>query len=91
MTKTTKREKEIKRAYNTLLKHNISVFTLENKEFFEEWIFEQWQHHNLKPTAKNMKRVREKTMEYILSESWEIMQDAIEYVASKQSNTKTTK
>lgn len=91
MTKPTKRDKEVKRAYNTLLKHNVSVFTLENKEFLEEWIFEQWQQHNLKPTLKNLKRVRLQAIEFMLAESWEVMQDAIEYVASKQSNTKTTK
>jgi hypothetical protein len=84
-TKLTKREKECRKAFNTLKKHNVSVFTLENKEFLEEWIFEQWEHNKLKPTPKNLKRVREKTMDYICSESWEIMQDAINYVAMKES------
>jgi len=82
--KLTKRDREIKRAYNTLLKHNVSVFTLENKEFFEEWIFELWEAHGLKPTAKNMKLVREKAMDYIVAESWEIMQEAIADIAIKQ-------
>lgn len=84
-TKLTKRDKECRKAFNTLKKHNVSVFTLENKEFLEEWIFEYWDSNNLKPTNKNLKRVREKTMEYIMAESWEIMQDAIDYVAAKES------
>ena len=83
--KLSKRDREIKRAIETLKKHNVSVFTLENNEFFEEWIFELWEHNNLKPTPLTLKRVREKAMEYILAESWEVMQDAIEYVATKQS------
>ena len=83
--KLSKRDREIKRAIETLKKHNVSVFTLENDEFLEEWIFEQWEHNNLKPTPLTLKRVREKAMEYILAESWEVMQDAIDYVAIKQS------
>ena len=86
MQKLTKREREIKRAYNTLKKHNVSVFTLENKEFLEEWILEYWEIKGLKPTPKNIKRVRQKTMDYILAESWDIMQDAICYVATKENN-----
>lgn len=85
MKTLTKRDKECRKAFNTLKKHNVSVFTLENKEFLEEWIFEYWDSNNLKPTNKNLKRVREKTMEYIMAESWEIMQDAIDYVATKES------
>jgi hypothetical protein len=83
--KITKRDREIKRAIETLKKHNVSVFTLENNEFLEEWIWEQWEFHGLKPTPLALKRVREKAMEYILAESWEVMQDAIEYVALRQS------
>lgn len=91
MTKQTKRDKECIKAINTLKKHNVSVFTLENRHFLAEWISDQWETKGLKPTPKNIKRVREKTMDYIVAESWEVMQDAIDYVASKQSNTKTTK
>jgi hypothetical protein len=83
--KITKRDREIKRAIETLKKHNVSVFTLENDEFLEDWIFEQWEVKNLKPTPLTLKRVREKAMEYILAESWEVMQDAIEYVSLRQS------
>jgi hypothetical protein len=83
--KLTKRDREIKRAIETLKKHNVSVFTLENDEFLEEWILDQWEFHELKPTPLTIKRVREKAMEYILAESWEVMQDAIEYVALRQS------
>ena len=85
MTKLTKREKEIKKAYNTLLKHNVSVFTLENKEFLEEWIYEQWKYHEIKPTVNNLKRARKIAMDFILAESWEIMEDAISTLASRQS------
>jgi hypothetical protein len=91
MPTLSKRDKEIKRAIETLKKHSVSVFTLENKEFLEEWIFDEWQHHNLKPTQNNIIKVREKAIDYILSESWEIMQDAIGYVASKQSEKQKTK
>ena len=84
----TKREKEIKKALAMLKRHNLSVFTYENKEFLEEWIFEYWETKDLKPTKKNLDRVREKAMEYVIAESFDIMHEAIDWLAMKQSFVK---
>lgn len=84
----TKKEKEIKKALATLKRHNLSVFTYENKEFLEEWIFEYWETKDLKPTKKNLDRVREKAMEYVIAESFDIMHEAIDWLAMKQSFVK---
>lgn len=84
----TKKEKEIQKALATLKKHKLSVFTYENKEFLEEWIFEYWEANGLKPTKENLDRVREKAIDYLCSESWDIMLNAIDFVAMKQTITK---
>jgi hypothetical protein len=80
----TKKEKEIQKALATLKRHNLSVFTYENKDFLEEWIFEYWEIKGLKPTKENLDRVREKAIEYICAESWDIMHEAIDWLATKQ-------
>jgi hypothetical protein len=86
----TKKEKEIKKALAMLKRHNLSIFTYENKEFLEEWIFEYWKAKDLKPTKKNLDRVREKAMEYVIAESFasDIMYKAIDWLAMKQSFVK---
>lgn len=82
-TKLTKKEQELKHAYAVLKKYKIAYVEIDNQEFHEEWIFEQWEHCGIKPTAENVERAKWITHDYLMSQYWETMQDAIESLSVK--------
>ena len=84
MNPKTKREKEIDEALETLKRHEVSFYVHDDRDFLEEWIFELWKHNKVKPTKQNLKLAREKAIEYLNGESFELMEDAIEWVAEQQ-------
>jgi hypothetical protein len=84
--KQTKRDKEINKAFNVLKKHGLGFVIIDNKDFTEEWIFDLWSHYRIKPTKKNVERAKLITTDYLESECFEAMQDAIEKLAGNIRN-----
>lgn len=78
--KQTKKDREIAHALSLLKKHNVSVFTLEDEDFTDEWALELWKHNKIAPTKETIKMAKNKAINYIYSEFMETIRDSIEYV-----------
>jgi hypothetical protein len=76
---------EIAQALVLLHHNNISVVTIADEDFLDHCIVDQWSRNGVKPTDENILRARVKALDYIQNEMYQIMKDAIEYVAMKQS------
>ena len=82
-TKSTKQE--IAYALDLLTKHNIVSITLADCDFADEWLKDEWKRVGIEPTASDLRRAKEKTLEYLQNEQGQMMHDAIEYIAMRKS------
>ena len=87
-TKLTKKEQELKHAYAVLKKYKIAYLEIDTQEFHEEWIMDEWERNSIKPTAENVEKAKWITLDYLMSQYWETMQDAIENLAVKLQGSK---
>lgn len=74
---------EVNHALALLHKHNISVIALDNADFADEWLKDQWKRVGIKPTETLLRQAKEKTLEYMQNEQGQMMHDAIENVAMR--------
>ena len=83
-SKLTKKQ-EVALAIDLLHKHNIAYITLADCDFADEWLEDEWKRVGIKPTASDLRRAKEKTLEYLQNEQGQMMHDAIDYIAMRKS------
>ena len=88
-TKLTKKEKEIQDAYEVLKRNGIGIVSVENKDFTDEWILDNWTACGVEPTKENIELANGRATLNLTTEYWSALESAIEWVAMKKSlNTK---
>ena len=87
-TKSTKQElarQEVAHALVLLHHNNIVSITLADCDFADEWLKDEWKRVGIKPTASDLRRAKEKALEYLQNEQGQMMIDAIDYIAMRKS------
>jgi len=76
-------EQEIAKAFLILNKHNIACVSLHESDFAEPCFKEYWKRYKIKPTPENLKKAKEKAIEYFQHEQMDVMVDAILSISTK--------